>query len=158
MLISVCTVDHWAHCCPSLVYIVRDVYVSCNGATRCLCLSALPLSGDVTKSCFALLLLTALVGKLAPRMFTLLNMQLPANSNMALSIRAKAEAEEQERAEMKRLVLQAQQQEQFDYVPIPRIKQTLLGQGGPPVQSGSLNVAGASRGSHTRGSRGSRGG
>lgn len=85
-------------------------------------------------------------------------MQLPANSNMALSIRAKAEAEEQERAEMKRLVLQAQQQEQFDYVPIPKIKQTLLGLGGPPAQSGSPRAGRAPRGLHTRASRGGRGG
>ena len=86
-------------------------------------------------------------------------MQLPANSNMALSIRAKAEAEEQERATMKRLVLQAHHQEEFDYVPVTRIKQTVLGLGGPPTQSGSPRAARSHRGhANIRGSRGGRGG
>ena len=65
---------------------------------------------------------------------------------MALSVRAKAEAEEQERAEMKRLVLQAHQQDSFDYVPIAKIKQTVLSTGGPQGQSGSPK-AGAKPGS-----------
>ena len=83
------------------------------------------------------------------------DLQLPANSNMALSIRAKAEAEEQERAEMKRLVLQAHQQDEFDYVPVTKIKQTHLG---PPAQSGSPKAARPPRGSNTRAYRGGRGG
>ena len=86
------------------------------------------------------------------------DLQLPANSNMALSIRAKAEAEEQERAEMKRLVLQAHQQDEFDYVPVTKIKQTHLGLGGPPAQSGSPKTARPPRGSNTRAYRGGRGG
>lgn len=86
------------------------------------------------------------------------DMQLPANSNMALSIRGKAEAEEQERATMKRLVLQAHHQEEFDYVPVTRIKQTVLGLGGP-TQSGSPRAARSCRGhANTRASRGGRGG
>ena len=64
-------------------------------------------------------------------------MQLPVNSSVVLNMRAKAEAEEQERAEMKRLVLQAHQQDSFDYVPIAKIKQTMLSTGGPQGQSGS---------------------
>ena len=67
----------------------------------------------------------------------LCEVQLPANSSMAVSIRAKAEAEEQERAEMKRLVLQAHQQNDFDYVPVPKVKQTMLSSSGHPVQTGS---------------------
>ena len=78
---------------------------------------------------------------------------------MALSIRAKAEAEEHERAEMKRLVLQAHHQEDFDYVPVTRIKQTALGLGGPPTQSGSPRAARPQRGhANTRAPRGARGG
>lgn len=68
-------------------------------------------------------------------------MQLPVNSSVAVNLRAKAEAEELERAEMKRLVLQAHQQDSFDYVPLPKVKQTLLGIGGPQGQSGSPRTA-----------------
>ena len=70
-------------------------------------------------------------------------------------MRAKAEAEEQERAEMKRLVLQAHQQDSFDYVPIPKIKQTMLSTGGPQGQSGSPK--GAKPGSHVGASSAVRG-
>lgn len=68
-------------------------------------------------------------------------MQLPVNSSVAVNLRAKAEAEELERAEMKRLVLQAHQQDSFDYVPLPKVRQTLLGLGGPQGQSGSPKAA-----------------
>ncbi|KAL3151997.1 hypothetical protein ABBQ32_001118 [Trebouxia sp. C0010 RCD-2024] len=67
--------------------------------------------------------------------------QLPVNSSVAVNLRAKAEAEELERAEMKRLVLQAHQQDSFDYVPLPKVKQTLLGIGGPQGQAGSPRAA-----------------
>ncbi len=73
-------------------------------------------------------------------------------------MRAKAEAEEQERAEMKRLVLQAHQQDSFDYVPIPKVKQTLLSMGGPQGQSGSPKTGAkpGSRGGASAGFRGAR--
>ena len=85
-------------------------------------------------------------------------MQLPVNSSMAVNLRAKAEAEEQERAEMKRLVLQAHQQDSFDYVPLPKVKQTLLNTGGPQSLSGSPKAASrpASQGGNASGLRGSR--
>ena len=85
-------------------------------------------------------------------------MQLPVNSSVAVSLRAKAEAEEQERAEMKRLVLQAHQQDSFDYVPLPKVKQTLLNTGGPQGLSGSPKAAPrpASRGGSALGARGFR--
>ena len=83
--------------------------------------------------------------------------QLPVNSSVAVNMRAKAEAEEQERAEMKRLVLQAHQQDSFDYVPLHKVKQTLLSTGGPQGQSGSPKAAhkpgGRGGGSGFRGSR-----
>lgn len=84
--------------------------------------------------------------------------QLPVNSNVAINMRAKAEAEEQERAEMKRLVLQAHQQDSFDYVPLPKVKQTMLSTGGPQGQSGSPRAAPRSgnRGGPASGFRGSR--
>ncbi|KAA6426413.1 MAG: hypothetical protein FRX49_03524 [Trebouxia sp. A1-2] len=84
--------------------------------------------------------------------------QLPVNSSVAVNMRAKAEAEEQERAEMKRLVLQSHQQDSFDYVPIPKVKQTILSMGGPQGHSGSPR-AGAkpgSRGGSSLAFRGSR--
>jgi len=84
--------------------------------------------------------------------------QLPVNSSVAVNMRAKAEAEEQERAEMKRLVLQSHQQDSFDYVPIPKVKQTILSMGGPQGHSGSPK-AGAkpgSRGGSSSAFRGSR--
>lgn len=87
-------------------------------------------------------------------------MQLPVNSSMAVNLRAKAEAEELERAEMKRLVLQAHQQDSFDYVPLPKVKQTLLNTGSPQGLSGSPKAASrpASRGGSASGFRGSRSG
>ena len=87
-------------------------------------------------------------------------MQLPVNSSMAVNLRAKAEAEELERAEMKRLVLQAHQQDSFDYVPLPKVKQTLLYTGSPQGLSGSPKAASrpASRGGSASGFRGSRSG
>ena len=91
------------------------------------------------------------------------HLQLPGDSSVAVNMRAKAEAEEQERAEMKRLVLQAHQQDSFDYVPIAKIKQTVLSTGGPQGQSGSPR-AGARSGSRSgtapsglRGSKSARG-
>ena len=73
-------------------------------------------------------------------------------------MRAKAEAEEQERAEMKRLVLQAHQQDSFDYVPIAKVKQTMLSMGGPHGQSGSpkAGAKSGSRGASSSGFKGSR--
>ena len=89
--------------------------------------------------------------------------QLPGDSSVAVNVRAKAEAEEQERAEMKRLVLQAHQQDSFNYVPITKIKQTVLSTGGPQGQSGSPkagNKPGSRSGtgpSSLRGSKSTRG-